>query len=106
MFFLIDSRLVLYHLNIDRDSEIMASHKLQSYPELENAVETYVRGTDFIRVSISDRCIGINGMNYNFKTNYSWDFLCANRVSQDKKLIRSIQRQENLPFSNLQIALF
>ena len=79
--YLIDTKLVLYHLKIEKETaQTNSSQKLSDFSELEDAIEKHVRGTQFIRVSISKSCIGIQGMNYNYCTNYCWEFLITNKI--------------------------
>ena len=51
--YLIDTKLVLYHLKIVKETvQTNSSQKLSDNFELKDAIEKQVRGTEFIRVSI------------------------------------------------------
>lgn len=38
-------------------------------------VETKIRGKNFIRIGVNDRCLMINGRTINYRTGHEWDFI-------------------------------
>lgn len=73
--FVIDARLRLYKIRLDKDSTILMNINLSelSLP-LREALEANLRGKDFARISISDRDITLGGKTYGLQNGYQWNF--------------------------------
>ena len=67
-------------------------------------METTLRGTDFVRVCITDRCLTIFGKCYNLQTGNEWDYFVSSENPEAEHKTK-VLLTENLPFSHLQIAL-
>ena len=72
--------------------------------DLKAALENKVRGKEFVRLGISDRCISIHNKIYNYHTGYKWNFIYegSEHATQSDQCVL---RLHNLTFSHLQIAL-
>ena len=61
-----------------------------------------MRGKDFIRVSMTERCMTMYGRTINYETGHEWNFYEMTREqSNEQKILHS----ESLPFSHMQVAL-
>ena len=70
-------------------------------PELEvELLEDTLRETDFIRVSVTERCLTIKGKTHNFETGFEWDFT-SNSAGSELQNGLEFLLTESLPFSNL-----
>ena len=73
--YLLDTKLKLLKLSIDKEFTVLKSVNLNSETPLRKALERHVRDKKFVRLSITDRCISIKGETYNIETGHSWQFL-------------------------------
>ena len=65
----------MYKLKVDRECEVLFHVNLSLKPTIKNHLENRLRGKDFVRLSMSDRCISIFGKTYSLTTGQSWDFV-------------------------------
>ena len=102
--YVIDGHLNLFKLCLEREVRILNTVQLEKHRNIRDALETMMRGTDFIRVSITERCLSMFGKTYNLHTGFEWDYFMTSEdpeAAEHSKFIRT----ENLPYSGLQIAL-
>ena len=64
-----------------------------------------MRGTDFIRVTITDRCLTMYGKTYNLTTGHEWDFFPDYDDTEEEANRTRVLLSESLPNSYLQIGL-
>ena len=98
--FLIDGMLNLFKINVERECEVLRREELSKLPLLKSTLEAKVRGKDFIRMSISERCLCINESVFNINTGFHWDFNLDNLFHKHHSE-NKIQMLVNLPFSHL-----
>ena len=103
--FIIDGRLNLFKIVLEREVKVLTTVSLNKFKTIQDSVETLMRGCDFIRISVTDRCFTMFGKTYNYHTGFCWDyFYNSSGDEEDRK--SKILLQESLPTSSLQIALF
>ena len=73
--FLIDESLNLFKLQVAREIIVLSQTNLSTKNNLKSAIENRIRGKDFMRVSISDRCISILGKTYSLTNDTNWNFV-------------------------------
>lgn len=100
--YLIDGRLNLFKFQIERECNTLDKVLLTKFSNVQDQVEENIRNKDFIRISVTDRCLTIKGKTLNYRTGFEWDFMANFSESQSIPAVMS----ENVPFTNLQIALF
>ena len=98
--FVIDSRLTLYKLSVEREVKVLKKVPLTRFKNIHLAVETMLLGTDFARICITERVLTLYGKCYNLQTGYEWDYSlnCEDAETENKT---KVLLTENLPFSNL-----
>ena len=85
--FLIDESLNLFKLQIAREIIVKTQMNLSTKAGLKSAIESTIRGKDFMRVCISDRCISILGKTYSFNNDTNWNFIYNSTAdTQEDKL--------------------
>ena len=101
--YLIDGRLNLFKLELQREPKTLSAINLTKIQSVQTRVETKIRGIDFIRIGVTDRCLTINGLTINYHTGHEWDFVYNDPgiMSSDTRIVHS----ETLPFSHLQLAI-
>ena len=76
MLFIIDGQLNLFKISIDeRESKVLLKKSLTTHSNIERAMDLILRDKSFTRISVTDRCITIQGRSFNFHTGFEWDFL-------------------------------
>ena len=73
--YIIDEGLNMYKLKVDRECEVLFHVNLSLKPTIKTHLENRLRGKDFVRLSMSERCISIFGKTYSLSTGNSWDFV-------------------------------
>ena len=82
--FLIDQNFVMFKLKVDRECEVLNRVNLSQMPVLNTVLENEVRGKEFIRLSMSDRCLSLYGRVFSFQTGYQWNFTYKNNyITED-----------------------
>lgn len=101
--YLIDGRLNLFKLELQREPKTLSATNLTKIQSVQTRVETKIRGIDFIRIGVTDRCLTINGLTINYHTGHEWDFVFNDPgiMASDTRIVHS----ETLPFSHLQMAI-
>ena len=72
---MIDGRLQLFKLELQREPRTLSQVSLAKIASVQTMVETQIRGKDFIRLGITDRCLMVNGRTTNYLTGHEWDFI-------------------------------
>ena len=72
---MIDGRLQLFKLELQREPRTLSQVSLAKIASVQTMVETQIRGKDFIRLGITDRCLMANGRTTNYLTGHEWDFI-------------------------------
>ena len=83
--FIIDGRLNLFKIVLEREVKVLATVSLTKFKSVQDSVETLMRGTDFIRISVTDRCFTMLGKTYNYHTGYSWDYFYNRSEDEEDK---------------------
>lgn len=99
---IIDGRLNLFKLQLEREVRTIKQVPLLKFKSVQTILETTMRGVDFIRISVTDRCFTMFGRTINYETGQEWDFYPA---AANSELDQRVLRSESLPFSHLQVAL-
>ena len=47
---------------------------MTQFSSIQTIIETKMRGKDFIRVSMTDRCMTMYGRTINYETGHEWNF--------------------------------
>ena len=71
---IIDGRLNLFKLCLEREVRTIKQVPLLKFKSVQTILETTMRGVDFIRISVTDRCFTIFGKTINYETGQEWDF--------------------------------
>ena len=56
----------MFKLKVDRECEVLNRVNLSQMPVLNMVLENQVRGKEFIRLSMSDRCLSLFGKVFSF----------------------------------------
>ena len=64
--FIIDERLKLFKVEIDRDCELIYRKNLDEHKIIYEALQTLVVNKPFVRLGMSERCISIYGKTYSY----------------------------------------
>ena len=96
---MIDAAFNMYKLKVDRECEVLQRVNLSQMPNLNMVLENEVRGKEFIRLSMSDRCLSLYGKVFSFQTGYQWNFTYRNNYTKEDK-DHSIKWLETMPYSH------
>lgn len=84
--FIIDSQYMLSKVNVSKESYVMLQIDLSEFKSLRGQIDEYAQQRKAgkpVRMSISDRCITINGRTFNLETGYEWSAIIHQREDHE-----------------------
>ena len=85
--------------------KVLQKIALAKHSEIVSFIDKHVRDKILPRISVSDRCLTIADRSFNLQNGNSWNYFLLS--SQENKKIPNLEiiSLQNLPFSNIQLAL-